>query len=318
MQIGYTLMCEQSGPQALVRDAVAAEEAGFAFEVISDHYFPWLAAQGHSPGAWPVLGALAQATERVELMTYVTCPTMRYHPTVIAQQAATVALLSDGRFTLGVGSGENLNEHIVGRGWPSTPVRHAMLDEALGIIRDLLAGQTITRRGEHFAVDAARLWDLPDHPPRIGVAVSGPRSCALAGRHGDAMIAVAPDAQLGAMFDAAGGAGKPRIGQLPVCFDADRDAAIARAHEQFRWFGGGWPVNAELPGPDSFAAASSFVRPEDVADAFPCGPDPAVHAAAIREYADAGFTHLALVQIGGENQAPFLRWAREQLLPALA
>jgi G6PDH family F420-dependent oxidoreductase len=317
VQLGYTLMCEQSGPTSLVANAAAAEAAGFEFEVISDHYFPWLDSQGHAPNAWAVLGAVAQATERVELMTYVTCPTVRYHPTVVAQQAATVGLLSDGRFTLGLGAGENLNEHVVGRGWPPVNVRHEMLAEAIEIISRLFTGEYVNFTGEHYRVDSAKLWDVGTPPPRIGVAVSGKQSCELAARTADAMIAVEPKAELGELFDAAGGAGKPRVGQVPICFDPDRDAAIARAHEQFRWFGGGWKVNSELPGTAGFAAASQFVTPDDVAGSIPCGPDVEAHVAAVREFVDAGFSHVALVQIGGLHQDGFLRWAESDLLPAL-
>src|SRR3569623_2032589 len=176
-KFGYTLMCEQSGPEALVGLAVAAEEAGFDFEVMSDHYFSLLDSQGHSPGAWPLLGAVAHATRRVDLMTYVTCPTMRYHPAVIAQQAATVSLLSGGRFTLGLGAGENLNEHVVGRGWPPVNMRHEMLDEAVDIISALFTGKYVNYQGTHFQVDSAKLWDVPDVAPPIGVAVSGEQSC---------------------------------------------------------------------------------------------------------------------------------------------
>src|SRR3954468_5425281 len=161
-RFGYTLMTEQSGPKDLVRYSVAAERLGFDFEVSSDHYFPWLDAQGHAPHAWTLLGAVAQATERVELMTYVTCPTLRYHPAVVAQKAATLGVLSDGRFTLGLGAGENLNEHVVGERWPAVGERHDMLEEAVEIIRELLSGERLTYDGVHFRVDSAKLWDLPD------------------------------------------------------------------------------------------------------------------------------------------------------------
>jgi G6PDH family F420-dependent oxidoreductase len=317
VQIGYTLMCEQTSPTELISDAVAAEAAGFDFEVISDHYSPWLDSQGHSPNAWPVLGAVADRTSRVQLMTYVTSPIMRYHPTVIAQQAATVGVLSGGRFTLGLGAGENLNEHVVGRGWPPANVRHEMLIEAVDIIRALLDGGYVDFPGDHFQVDSAKLWDRPAQPVPIGLAVSGRQSCDLAGRKADVMIAVEPDPDLGAMFDAAGGAGKPRIGQVPICYDTDRETAIRRAHDQFRWFGSGWKVNAELPGPSAFAAASQFVTRENVADAIPCGPDVEAQVAAVQKFVEAGFTHVAVVQIGGDEQGAFLSWAEKELLPRL-
>jgi G6PDH family F420-dependent oxidoreductase len=236
---------------------------------------------------------------------------------VVAQQAATVGLLSDGRFTLGLGAGENLNEHVVGRGWPPANVRHEMLAEAIEIIRALFGGGYVNFVGTHYRVDSAKLWDVGDPPPRIGVAVSGTRSCGLAGRKADVMIAVEPDASLGERFDAAGGEGKPRVGQLPICYDTDRETAIDRAHEQFRWFGSGWKVNAELPGTAAFAGATQFVRKEDIADSIPCGPDLDAHVAAVKEFVDAGFTHVALVQIGGEHQQPFLEWSEKELLPAL-
>ncbi|MGP3769235.1 LLM class F420-dependent oxidoreductase [Streptomyces sp. SDT5-1] len=317
MDIGYTLMTEQAGPRELVGHAVGAEETGFDFSVTSDHYFPWLRSQGHSPYAWSVLGAVAQATSRLPLMTYVTCPTFRYHPAVVAQKAATMQLLSEGRFRLGLGSGENLNEHVVGRGWPAVDVRHEMLEEAVTIIRGLFDGGHLTHHGKHYDVESARLWDLPDTAPPIGIAVSGERSCELAGRLADLLIATEPKPELVSAFDRHGGEGKPRIGQLPVCYDVDRGAAVARAHDQFRWFGGGWKVNSELPHPDSFAGATQFVRPSDVAESIPCGDDVDEFVKAAQPFADAGFTGLALVQIGGDAQREFLEWSSVRLLPAL-
>jgi G6PDH family F420-dependent oxidoreductase len=314
---GYTLMTEQSGPRELVRYAAEAERAGFDFEVMSDHYFPWLAEQGHAPNAWATLGAVTQATERVDLMTYVTCPTMRYHPTVVAQQAATVQLLSGNRFTLGLGAGENLNEHIVGRGWPPANVRHEMLVEAVQIISALFDGGHVNFTGDHFRVDSAKLWDLPDIRVPIGVAVSGSQSVQRFAPHADAMIAVEPEAELCDEWDRVGRPDAPKIGQLPVCWDADRDAAITRAHEQFRWFAGGWKVNAELPGPAGFAAATQFVTKDDVAESIPCGADPGAIVSAVKPFWEAGFTHVALVQIGGDHQDEFFTVAKNRILPAL-
>jgi G6PDH family F420-dependent oxidoreductase len=315
--IGYTMMCEQAGPKQLVRDVALAEEAGFDFAVISDHYFPWLDSQGHSPYAWSVLGAAAQATEHIPLMTYVTCPIRRYHPAVVAQKAATMQLLSDGRFTLGLGAGENLNEHIVGGGWPIVSRRHEMLEEAVEIIRALWTGETITYRGKHFDVESAKVWDLPDILPPIGIAVSGARSCRLAGRHADVMIGIEPCAELGELFDAAGGAGKPRVGQIALSYDTDEQTAVNRAMGQFRWSTGNWRVNAELPLPASFDGASKTVRAEDVSSQIPCGPDVERHVDGIRDFERAGFTHIALVQVGGETQEEFIAWAAKELLPLL-
>jgi G6PDH family F420-dependent oxidoreductase len=315
---GYSLLCEQRGPHELVSDAVGAEDAGFDFAVISDHYFPWLDSQGHAPNAWPVLGAVAAATERIPLMTYVTCPTMRYHPVVVAQQAATVALLAgDGRFCLGLGSGENLNEHVIGEGWPPVAVRHEMFAEAVQIIKELLAGDGYTTfHGEYYDVDGGKIWDLPEGGVPIGIAVSGKESCELAGEYADVMIGTEPKPELGEMFDAAGGAGKNRVGQMPISYDRDKDAAVTRAHQLFRWFGLGWKVNADLPGTAGFEAASQFVREEDVAGSIPCGADVGAVIEAAKAYAEAGFTHLALVQIGGDQQRPYLEWAQRDLMPA--
>ncbi|MDQ1031814.1 G6PDH family F420-dependent oxidoreductase [Streptomyces umbrinus] len=315
--IGYTMMTEQAGPRDLVQHVVAAEQAGFDFSVTSDHYFPWLEEQGHAPYAWSVLGAAAQATSTIPLMTYVTCPTTRYHPAVVAQKAATTQLLAEGRFRLGLGSGENLNEHVVGGGWPAAHVRLEMLEEAVEIIRALFDGKNVNHHGPHFDVENARLFDLPDEPTPIGIAVSGERSCALAGRLADLVIATEPKAELVDSFERHGGSGRPKVGQLPVCYDPDRDAAVRRAHEQFRWSLGGWPVNSELPGPTGFDTATRHIRPEDVAESIPCGDDVDTFVEAVRPYVTAGFTETALVQIGGDHQLPFLDWAEKKLLPAL-
>jgi G6PDH family F420-dependent oxidoreductase len=318
-QFGYTMMCEQSRPDQLVEDIQRAEQAGFDFSVISDHFQPWLSTQGHSGYAWSILGAAAQATERIGLMSYVTCPTLRYHPAIVAQKAATVQILSRNRFRLGLGAGENLNEHVVGGRWPSVGVRHEMLAEAVDVIAELFDNEngTVNYRGEHFDIESAKLWDLPDERVPIGIAVSGPDSCELAGRKADMMIAVEPNAELGERFDAAGGAGKPRVGQVALVYDEDRDAAIRRAHEQFRWFGLGWKVNADLPNPDSFEGATQFVTPEQVAGALSCGPDVDDHVEAIKPFIEAGFDEVALVQIGAEHQEQFTTWAERELLPAL-
>lgn len=319
---GYTLMTEQSGPKDLVQYAVSAEDCGFDFEVCSDHFSPWLVSQGHAPNAWAVLGAVAHATQRVDLYSYVTCPTMRYHPAIVAQQAATVQILSDGRFTLGLGSGENLNEHVVGKGWPAVERRQDMLREAIKIIRELFAGHLVNWRGDYFQVDSARLWDVPDVPIGMAVAVGGKKAIDRFARLADHLIAVEPDGELvdewhGARQAANLAGGGRVVGQLPVSWDPDRDAAIERAHDQFRWFAGGWKVNADLPTPAGFAGATQFVRPEDVAGSIPCGPDLDAIVDAVRPFWEAGFTDVALVQIGGDTQEQFLKEAAQPLLEAL-
>ncbi|WP_341231400.1 TIGR03557 family F420-dependent LLM class oxidoreductase [Nocardioides salarius] len=322
MRFGYTLMTEQSGPRELVRYAAAAERAGFDFEVSSDHFSPWLTEQGHAPYAWSMLGAVSQVTERVELMTYITCPTMRYHPAVVAQKAATMGVLSEGRFTLGLGSGENLNEHTIGHGWPAVDTRQSMLVEALEIIRALHAGDLVTYRGEHFDVDSSRIWDLPDEPVRLALAVAGDKGVQRFAPLADDLIAVEPDPDLVSSWNAVDGAprigdGARAIGQIPICWDPDEDAARERAHAQFRWFAGGWKVNADLPTASGFAGATQFVRPEDVAENIPCGPDLDKIVEAVSAFGDAGFTDVALVQVGDEQQQRFLDEAAEPLLAKL-
>jgi G6PDH family F420-dependent oxidoreductase len=317
IQFGYTAMCEQVPAKQLVTDLVAAELAGFDFSVMSDHYFPWTEELGHSPSAWVVLGAAAQATEQLPLMTFVTCPTFRYHPAVVAQQAATLSVLSSGRFTLGLGAGENLNEHVVGAGWPMPRVRHERLDEAVQIIRALFSGDYVNFNGRHFTVERAKLYDLPGTPPQIGIAVSGESSLRIAASHADCMIATQPDGGLVRDFDSAVGEGKPKYGQIPVCYHPDEKAALALAGELWRWALPGWPVMSELPEPRSFEAASGYVREEEVASLVPCGPDVGKYAKAIKEWVDAGFTHIALLQIGAWRQSDFIAWARAELLPAL-
>jgi G6PDH family F420-dependent oxidoreductase len=317
-RFGYTLMTEQSDPKSLVRNAAQAEAAGFSFEVISDHYSPWLEAQGHAPYAWAVLGAVAQVTDQVDLMTYVTCPSIRYHPVVVAQKAATVQLLSDGRFTLGLGAGENLNEHVVGLRWPTVNERHELLGEALDIINGLFDGGLFDYVGRHFRADSARLWDRPEQRVPIAVAVSGERSIDDFAERAQHLIAVQAEAELIERWDRVRDGASRKIGQIPISWGMNKDEAIRRAHEQFRWFGGGWAVNADLPTTAGFAGASQFVRPEDVASSIPCGPRVEPIVEAVSAYWQAGFSDIALVQVGGDQQDAFLDFAQAELLPALA
>ncbi len=273
-EFGYTMMCEQSAPDALVSDIQRAEAAGFDFSQISDHFQPWLAEQGHSPYAWSVLGAAAAVTERIGLMTYVTCPTIRYHPAIVAQKAATVGILSGGRFRLGLGSGENLNEHVVGEAGPrSAPAIRCSRRRSTSSTpsstrptasRSAGTATTTTSRPRASGTSRAAGRDRPRRL-RFGVLPDG-------GQKADFMVAVEPEAELGEMFDAAGGAGKGRVGQIAVSYDEDRDTAVERAHEQFRWFGLGWKVNADLPNPDAFDGAAQFVRPETSPSRSPAAP----------------------------------------------
>lgn len=315
VQLGYKLMSEEHGPLDLVRNAQRAEKAGFDFAAISDHFFPWLEEQGHAPLAWSVLGAVAHATKRIGLMTAVTCPIMRYHPAIIAQGAATMALLSGNRFTLGLGAGERLNEHVVGQGWPGLGERHERLSEAVDIIQGLLAGELTNYRGRHFQLDHARLYDRPDRKPPVIVAAGGPEAAALAAKKADGLMATEPEAELVEAFTKSGGSG-PRYAEVSMCCAERKEQAVETAHRYFRWSLGGWPVMAELPGTEGFKAASRHVSPEAVAQEISCGPSADDHLEAINRYVEAGFDHIVLCQIG-PKQDYFLDLFERTLAPAL-
>ncbi|MFY1636340.1 TIGR03557 family F420-dependent LLM class oxidoreductase [Solwaraspora sp. WMMB335] len=297
MQIGYKLATEAFGPAELIRQAVRAEQVGFDFVELSDHFHPWLDSQGHSPFTWSVLGAIAARTERIGLATGVTCPTLRYHPAVIAQAAATVALLCDGRFTLGVGAGERLNEHVTGQPFPSVRERHARLREALEIIRLLWSGGYQSYQGRHLQLDDARVFDLPEEPPVLAVAASGPESAQLAAELGDGLFATEPKAAIIDQFHRAGGKG-PLYAECPMAWATDEEQAVTAAWESSRWAVTGWKVKSELPNPVNFAAASAMVGANDIRRHFSVGPDPAVHVEAVRPYVDAGFDHVVLQNAG--------------------
>lgn len=316
LEIGYTLSSEEHEPRGLVENAATAEEAGFDFLMVSDHYHPWTDRQGHSPFVWSVLGALARATVRVSIGTGVTCPIGRIHPAILAQAAATTAILLEGRFLFAVGTGENLNEHVLGDGWPPIDERLERLEEAIEVMRLLWEGGPQTHRGHHFTVQQARVYDLPDRPPPILVAAKGERATDLAGRVGDGLVVVAPDAETIEGFERAGGAGKPRYGQVHVCWAEDEAAARRTAHERWPNAAIGGELSVELPLPRHFEQAAETVREEDVAETVTCGPDPERHIAAIREYADAGFDHVWVHQIG-PDQRGFLGFYRDEVLPKL-
>ena len=315
MRYGYKLSAEGFGPKELVRQAKLAEASGFDFVDISDHYHPWLDSQGHSPFAWTVLGAIAASTESLRLVTGVTCPTVRYHPAIIAQAAATLAIVSEGRFTLGVGSGERLNEHVVGRGFPAVADRQAMLREALEIIRLLWQGGYQSYRGEWLDLEDARVFDLPDALPLIAVAAGGPDAAELAAELGDGMFGVDPDPELFGAYRGAGGTG-PAYGEVGLAWAETEDAAVTAAFETSRWSLTGWKVMSELPNPVNFEAAAQVVKPEDVAEAMPCGPDAAKHLAAIREYEDVGYDHVVLANNGPDPDG-FMDFFARELKPQL-
>ena len=313
-EIGYTLSGEEHPPRDLVRYARRAEDAGFTFALISDHYHPWVDRQGHSPFVWSVIGGIAEATGSLRLGTGVTCPTMRIHPAIIAQAAATAAAMMPGRFFLGVGTGENLNEHVLGDRWPSAAERLEMLDEAIEIIRMLWQGGLHSHQGVYFKVDRARIYTLPEEPPPILVAAAGPQAMGLAGSVGDGLISVKPDRDSIAMFDEGGGEGKPRYGQLHVCWAEDEEEARRTA---FEW----WPntsvkgdLGVELSLPRHFEQAAEMLTPDEVAETVVCSPDPERHLAAVREYMQAGYDHVYVHQVGPDQEG-FMAFYQQHVLP---
>jgi G6PDH family F420-dependent oxidoreductase len=314
-KFGYKLMTEEHGPKALVQNAARAEAAGFDFVSISDHFHPWLEVQGHSPFAWSVLGAIAQATSSIGITTGLTCPILRYHPAIVAQAAATVSLLSEGRFSLAVGAGERLNEHVTGVRWPSTPERHEMLGEAIDIIRALWSGGVHTLQTTHFHLDHARLYDTPESPIPVLVGASGPHSVALAAEKGDGLMATDPDRTLVDGFREKAG-DKPRYCEVTLAYADSEEAALKLACERFRFGQLGWPAMSEIPTVEGFESASKFVRPEDMADGVGAGPDPEKHLEAIRRYAEAGFDHIVLTAVGPE-QGAFIDFFERELKPRL-
>jgi G6PDH family F420-dependent oxidoreductase len=314
MKIGYFLSSEEWGPRDLVAQAVKAQRAGFDRLWISDHYHPWNDAQGHSPMVWSVIGAIAQATDAMWVTTAVTCPTVRLHPAIIAQAAATSAVLLDGRFLLGVGSGEALNEHILGDRWPAADERLEMLEEAVHVIRKLWAGGFQDHRGLHYRVEHARVYDLPEVPPPIVVSGFGPKAIDLAARIGDGYCTVAPDGDAVQQFRTDAKRGSLVHGGMKVCLDADEAKARQTVHRL-------WPNEAlpgelaqVLPTPQHFEQASEIVTEEMVAAEVPCGPDLERHLEKIEEYAAAGFDELYINQIGPEQDA-FFEAYREHVLP---
>jgi coenzyme F420-dependent glucose-6-phosphate dehydrogenase len=313
---GYTLSSEEHSPLDLVRNAGLAERAGFEFLSISDHFHPWIDRQGHSPFVWSVIGGVATTTSTIRLGTGVTCPTIRTHPAIIAQAAATAACMMPGRFFFGVGSGEKLNEHITGARWPEVEVRLEMLEEAVEVMRKLWAGGVQSHHGRHYTVENARIYDLPDDPIEVIVSASGPKACEVAGRIGDGLWGMGPDKELVGQFDKAAGKGKPKYAQITLSWAKDEATARRTA---FEW----WPTSAirgeaaqELPSPAHFEQLAEMVTEDQVAEQVPCGPDAEPIVASVREYLDAGFDHLYFHQIG-PDQAGFLRFAERELLPKL-
>ncbi|SNS79975.1 F420-dependent oxidoreductase, G6PDH family [Geodermatophilus pulveris] len=312
MQVGYKLATEAFPPDEVVRQTVRAEAAGFDFVELSDHFHPWLDSQGHSAFTWSLLGAMAARTERIGLATGVTCPMIRYHPAVIAQAAATVQILSGNRFTLGVGAGERLNEHVVGAGWPAVRTRHKMLREALEIIKLLWQGGYQSYDGQYLQLEDARVFDLPDRLPVIAVASGGRNASALAAEYGDGLFATEPRADLVEAYTGAGGSG-PRYAEVPMAWAPDEESAVQAALETSRWALTGWKVMSELPNPVNFAAASATVTPDDIRGQFSCGPDLDAHVQQAQPYVDAGFDHIVL-QNAGPDPDGFLDACERELI----
>jgi coenzyme F420-dependent glucose-6-phosphate dehydrogenase len=315
--LGYSLSGEEHPPLDLVRYAAAAEEAGFPYALVSDHFHPWVDRQGHSPFVWSVIGGIAETTERLRLGTGVTCPTLRIHPAIIAHAAATSAAMLPGRFFLGVGTGENLNEHVLGDRWPEGEVRLEMLEEAIEVIRLLWEGGYQSHHGRYYTVEEARIYTFPDEPPPIYVAASKPNAAELAGHAGDGLISVAPDAELIERFESAGGGGKPKIGQVHVCFAEDEREARRTALRVWPNAGIKGELSQELALPRHFEDAAEMVSEDDVAQKVVCGPDPEKYLEQIEQYADAGFDHVYLHQVGPDQEG-FFRFAKEELLPRYA
>lgn len=314
VSFGYFLSCEEFGPRELVEQARMAEDAGFERLWISDHFHPWLDEQGQSPFVWSVIGALSQVTS-LPITTAVTCPTIRIHPAIIAQAAATAAVQCEGGFTLGVGSGEALNEHVLGDRWPAPDERLEMLDEAIEVIRKLHTGELVTHRGKHYTVEQARIYTLPEQPVPIYVSAFGPKAVRSAAKSGDGLCTVMPDADLVRGYRDAGGTG-PVQGGIKVCWADSEEAGLRTAHRL-------WPsdllpgnLGRNLPIPSEFKAASSLVTEEAVGQQIPCGPDPDRHIQAARQFVDAGFDEVYVQQIGSEHEKFFEAWS-SKVLPAL-
>ncbi len=314
VSFGYALACEEFGPRELVRQARMAEQAGFERLWISDHFHPWNEAQGQAPFVWSVIGALSEATT-LPISTGVTCPTMRIHPAIVAQAAATTAVQCEGRFVLGVGSGEALNEHIFGDRWPPATIRLAMLEEAVEVIRALHRGGELTYHGEYYTVEDARIYTLPQQPVPIYVSGFGPRAAALAGRIGDGFCCAIPSAELVDRFRESGGGDRPAQAGMKVCWAEDLGRGVDTAHRL--WANQQLPgeLGQVLPTPRHFEQAASLVTHQAVAEAVACGPDPQRHLAAVRQFVEAGFDEVYVQQIGPDQDAFFDAWSTD-VLPA--
>ena len=307
MELGYWLASEEHGPSALVANAKLAEDAGFEHVLISDHIHPWVDGQGHSPFVWGVIGAIAATTSRIRLGTAVTCPLIRMHPAIVAHAAATAQALLDGRFFLGVGTGENLNEHVLGDRWPRADERLEMLEEAIDVLRALFGGGYETYRGTHYTVEQAKLYDVPKEPPPIVVAAKAEHAARLAAKRGDGTMNTVPDADIVKLYRGEGGNG-PIYGKVAGAFASSREEALRIAHARQPNTALGGDLSTELALPRDFEAAAELVRDEDFEGALVLGSDAGAWRAKIDEFRDAGFTHVALHNVG-EEQGDFVEFA---------
>jgi G6PDH family F420-dependent oxidoreductase len=314
-EFGYWLSSEEHAPLDLVRNAARAEEIGFSFAMVSDHFHPWIEAQGQSPFVWSVLGGIAQATESIAVATGVTCPLIRTHPAIVAHASATAGAMLPGRFTLGLGTGENLNEHVLGDRWPAPDVRIDMLEEAIEVIRLLWQGGEHTHRGKHYTVDHAQLYTLPEEPIPIAVAAARPLAAELAGRAGDGLVSTEPNEETVQQYRDGGGDG-PCYGQVRICWAASEDEAKQTVFDLWRHSGLGGTINQELPRPSDFDAVAEAVTVEMATAGVPCGPDPAPVLEQIRTWERAGFDRIAIHQVG-RDQAGFFRFWEEEIEPRL-
>lgn len=314
-QLGYALSSEEHNPLELVRNAQRAEEVGFTFALISDHYHPWVSAQGNSPFVWSVIGGIAQVTESLQLGTGVTCPTIRIHPAIIAQAAATAAVMMNGRFFLGVGTGENLNEHVLADRWPPHPIRLDMMIEAVAIIRELWSGENVSWWGNYYVVEDAKLYTLPDEPPPIMVAGSGPSAISAAGEIGDGFIGLAPEKEIIETFNKGGGEGKPRYGQLTVCWAESVEDAQETVYKIWPTSGLKGEMSQELRTVNHFEQAVEMLTKEQIVKDTICGPDPQKHIDGIQKFIDAGYDHVYIHQIGA-NQSGFFDFYQREIIPA--
>ncbi|ADB29820.1 Luciferase-like monooxygenase [Kribbella flavida DSM 17836] len=315
MRLGFKLIAEAYSPTEIVDQAVRAEQAGFDFVEVSDHFHPWVSEHQHSGFAFSMLAAAAARTSTIELATGVTCPFIRYHPAVVAQMAATTALLADGRFTLGIGAGERLNEHVVGRGWPAVSERHEMLRESLEIIRLLWSGGYRSYQGKHLRLEDARVFDLPDPLPRIAVAAGGPAAARIAAELGDALFVTEPREDLVTAYRQAGGGG-PRYAEVPLAWASSEDEAAESARRLFRFGVTGWKVQSELPNPVNFDAATKLVTADHLREQFGCGPDVERHVEVAKQFVSAGYDQLALINAGPDMEG-FFDFFTQELGPAL-